>query len=124
MTLTAIGPVAIRPDSSVSVPLIPRQPRVKQAVRTDWAVPVVDAVPCALPITTVRQGARVAIHRTRRFTLLGHVPFVGSLVVPWLWPLHMLIVGLTAGHIRQTPDASLSYCDGSRPRRHVLILAT
>ncbi len=71
-----------------------------------------------LSVTTVRQGARVAIHRTRRFTLLGEVPVVGPLVVPWLWPLHMAIVGLTAGHIRHTPDASLSYCDGTTPRRH------
>ncbi len=58
------------------------------------------------------------MHRTRRLTLLGEVPVLGLLVVPWLWPLHMAIVGLTAGHIRSTADASLSYCDGTTPRRH------
>lgn len=72
----------------------------------------------ALPVTNVRQGAMVAMHRTRRFTLLGEVPVVGVMVVPWLWPLHMVIVALTADHIRHTPDASLSYYDGRRPERH------
>lgn len=72
----------------------------------------------ALPVTSVRQGAMVAMHRTRRFTLLGQIPVVGVMVLPWLWPLHLLIVASTADHIRHTPDASLSYCDGRSPHRH------
>lgn len=68
-------------------------------------------------VTTIREAARVAMHRTRRMTLLGNVPLVGHLVVPWLWPLHLAIVGATAGHIRHTPDASLSFCDGTPARR-------
>jgi hypothetical protein len=78
----------------------------------------VSAPAVALPISTIRQGARVAMHRTRRFTVLGDIPIIGLMVVPWLWPLHMVIVASTAGHIRQTRDASLSYYDGSTPVRH------
>lgn len=69
----------------------------------------------AQPVRTFRQGARVALHRTRRLTVLGDIPVLGLLVVPWLWPLHLVIVGATAGNIRQTPDASLSYYDGNQP---------
>ncbi len=72
----------------------------------------------ALPVSTLRHAARVALHRTRRLTVLGAVPVVGLLVMPWLWPLHMAIVGLTAGNIRQTPDASLSFYDGSPAARY------
>ena len=86
--------------------------------RPEPALPVVALPVVSLSVTTIRQGARVATDRTRRFTLLGEVPILGPLVVPWLWPLHMAIVGLTAGHIRHTPDASLSYWDGTTPRRH------
>lgn len=68
-------------------------------------------------VTTIAQSARIAMQRTRRMTLLGPVPIVGLLVVPWLWPLHLFIVGRTAGHIRHTPDAHLSFHDGRRPRR-------
>ncbi|MET3805893.1 hypothetical protein ABIB25_002901 [Nakamurella sp. UYEF19] len=68
-------------------------------------------------VTTLAQAARVAMDRTRRLTLLGQLPVVGVLVVPWLWPLHLGIVGLTAGHIRITPDASLSFHDGTVPQR-------
>lgn len=57
------------------------------------------------------------MQRTRRLSLLGSLPVVGRLVVPWLWPLHLSIVGATAGHIRHTPDASLSFCDGTPARR-------
>ncbi len=76
-----------------------------------------------LPVTTVAHAVRVAMDRTRRMTLLGEVPVVGLLVVPWLFPLHLLIVGLTADHIRLTPDASLSYSDGVRPRPHLPAIA-
>ena len=134
MTLIDIAPVALRPERTVTMPLVPRQARTTptRASRTA-AIPAAvartatmqakalpTAVHEALPVTTLRQGARVAIDRTRRFTLLGQVPVLGALVVPWLWPLHMAIVGRTADHIRQTPDASLSYCDGTTPRPHHL----
>ena len=75
------------------------------------------------PVTTVREGVRVALDRTRRMTLLGTVPVLRVLALPWLLPLHLLIVGLTADHIRHTPDASLSYSDGSAPRPHAGSLA-
>lgn len=65
----------------------------------------------------------MAMDRTRRFTVLGQVPVVGALVVLWLWPLHLAIVGSTAGHIRHTPYASLSFCDGTSPRWHRMIVA-
>jgi hypothetical protein len=71
-----------------------------------------------LPVTTLQQAVRIALDRTRRMTLLGAVPGVGPMVLPWLLPLHLLIVGLTADHIRHTPDASLSYSDGTAPRAH------
>lgn len=74
-------------------------------------------IPSPPAVTTLAQAARVALDRTRRLTLLGQVPVVGILVVPWLWPLHLGIVGLTAGHIRLTPDASLSFHDGTTPGR-------
>lgn len=70
------------------------------------------------PITTVREAVRVALDRTRRMTLLGSVPGLRRLALPWLLPLHLLIVGLTADHIRHTPEASLSYSDGTPPRVH------
>lgn len=78
-----------------------------------------------LPVTTVQQAVRIALDRTRRMTLLGCVPAVRWVVVPWLLPLHLMIVGLTADHIRHTPDASLSYSDGIPPRPHqgALVLA-
>src|ERR1700712_48005 len=135
MTITDIAPVGLQLERTVTVPLIPRQPRaspitpvrppptklpVSRTATLD-APEVPAALHLALPVTTLRQGARVAIDRTRRFTVMGHVPVVGVLVVPWLWPLHMAIVGLTADHIRLTPDASLSYSDGITPRRHLLI---
>src|SRR4051794_34470344 len=121
MTLTATAPVTLRPDRRMSSPPVARRPTVRLAAQRAAAVPCAGAQAYVLPVTTVRQGARVAMHRTRRCTVLGRLPVVGPLVVPWLWPLHMVIVGLTAGHIRHTPDASLSYCDGTRPRRHFLI---
>ena len=71
-----------------------------------------------LPISTLQQAIRVASDRTRRMTLLGQVPVLGIIAWPWVFPLHLLIVGLTADHIRHTPDASLSYSDGIPPRRH------
>lgn len=83
-----------------------------------------------LPVTTVRQAVRVALDRTRRMTLLGSVPVLRRLALPWLLPLHLFIVALTADHIRHTPDASLSYSDGTTPRLHraslglALLLAT
>lgn len=77
-----------------------------------------------LPVTTVRQAVRVALDRTRRMTLLGSVPVVRRLALPWLLPLHLLIVALTADHIRHTPEASLSYSDGTTPRVHPGSLAT
>ena len=80
---------------------------------TDSAVPA-----ATLPVTTVRQAFRVAGDRTRRMTLLGQVPVLGPIALPWIFPLHLLIVGLTADHIRHTADASLSFSDGIPPRRH------
>ena len=56
-------------------------------------------------------------------TLLGSVPGLRMLALPWLFPLHLLIVGLTADHIRHTADASLSYSDGTAPRAHTGSLA-
>jgi hypothetical protein len=83
-----------------------------------------------LPVTTVKEAVRVALDRTRRMTLLGSVPVLRRLALPWLLPLHLLIVGLTADHIRHTAEASLSYSDGRAPRVHpgslvlALLLAT
>src|ERR1700712_5627663 len=102
-------PVSVPPATAIPVPALPIA-----------ALPIAALPVIPLEVTTARQGARVAIDRTRRFTLLGEVPVLGPLVVPWLWPLHMAIVGRTADHIRLTPDASLSYCDGTTPRQHHL----
>ena len=81
-------------------------------------IPLTPLVTVARPVTSLGQAARVAMDRTRRFTLLGELPVLGTAVIPWLWPLHLGIVGWTADHIRHTPDASLSYCDGLSPRPH------
>lgn len=123
MTVTgnSSGPAGGVISTGSLAPLIPsmraspenpvRDPGVMAALRK------VQGRPSARPVTTLEQSARVAMHRTRRMTLLGQIPIVGVAVVPWLWPLHMFIVGRTADHIRHTRDAHLSFHDGRRPRR-------
>jgi hypothetical protein len=91
----------------------PRTPAIGTARSGDTALPVT-----TFPVTTVQEAVRVALDRTRRMTLLGSVPVLRRLALPWLLPLHLLIVGLTADHIRHTPEASLSYSDGTTPRAH------
>ena len=119
MTTLALQPLGRIAESAPAGSAPPFRPRTSglTAGLAPVARPSVAAPAAALSVTTTRQAATVAMHRTRRFTLLGEVPVLGPLLVPWLWPLHMVIVGLTAGHIRHTPDASLSYCDGTTPPR-------
>ena len=108
----------------------PRTPGAGEVRGMASAAPPTDIAAAAaasgiLPVTTVQQALRIALDRTRRMTLLGSVPGVRRMVVPWLLPLHLMIVGLTADHIRHTPEASLSYSDGATPRAHrgALVLA-
>jgi len=84
------------------------------------ALPIVNTqrVTAILQVTTLREALKIAVDRSRRMTVLGQTPLLGTLALPWVLPLHLLIVALTADHIRHTPNASLSYCDGTAPRRH------
>jgi hypothetical protein len=118
-----IPPVMTRPVAARTVAARPVAARTV-AARTVAARPVAAPPVITLPVTTVRQAVRVALDRTRRMTLLGSVPVLRRLALPWLLPLHLLIVALTADHIRHTPEASLSYSDGTTPRVHPTSLAT
>ena len=119
VTISAADRVAQPVERGTAGSVIPamRQSPEPRSIRDLTSMPPLRPRMPAVPVTTLLQGARVAMHRTRRMTLLGEVPGVGLLVIPWLWPLHMFIVGWTAGHIRHTPDASLSFHDGRRPHR-------
>lgn len=116
--------------SSEFVPVEARAAPTARKVPVTATVVVVDPIDRTvlgagtLPVTTLRQAVRIASDRTRRMTLLGSVPVLRLVALPWMLPLHLLIVGLTADHIRHTPDASLSYSDGTAPRVHAGSLVT
>ncbi len=121
------------PTASRTAPLVGPLPEARTQGRPTTStndtpvaiLPVATLPVTTLPVTTLREAVRIALDRTRRMTLLGSVPVLRIMALPWLLPLHLLIVGLTADHIRHTPDASLSYSDGTAPRVHTgsLVLA-
>ena len=46
------------------------------------------------------RAARIAWHRARAFSLVSHVPVLGAVIVPWLWPMHLAVVAGQGDQIR------------------------
>jgi hypothetical protein len=74
----------------------------------------------------VSEGSRIAWRRARSFNLLsGNRSAAGVLLAPWLWPVELLTVAISASRIRRLGGASMALHDGrpARPDPRLLVLA-
>lgn len=72
------------------------------------------------------EASRIAWRRARSFNLLsGNRSAAGVLIAPWLWPIELLTVAISAGRIRRLGGASMALHDGrpTRPDARLLVLA-
>jgi hypothetical protein len=74
-------------------------------------------------VSTV-QAVHVAWDRARAFSLVSlRYPVLAGFIAPWLWPVHLAVVGGQGDQIRSLGGASLAACDGERHRVHLPTLA-
>ena len=79
---------------------------------------MVDGHDIARGVSTVRAG-HVAWDRARAFSLVGRRhPVLAGFIAPWLWPMHVAVVGGQVDRIRALGGASLAVSDGERHRVH------
>lgn len=66
------------------------------------------------------QAVHVAWDRARAFSLVSRrYPLLGDFIAPWLWPMHLAVIGGQGDQIRVLNGASLAVSDGARHRMHV-----
>ena len=69
-------------------------------------------------VSTVQAG-HVAWDRARALSLVGsRHPVLAGFIAPWLWPVHVAVVGGQGDRIRALGGASLAVSDGERHRVH------
>jgi hypothetical protein len=69
------------------------------------------------------EASRIAWRRARSFNLLsGNRAAAGVLLAPWLWPIDLLTVAISAPRIRRQGGASMTLYDGQRTRPDPRIL--
>ena len=77
---------------------------------------MIDGHNIARGVSTVQAG-HVAWDRARGLSLVSrHHPLLAGFIAPWLWPMHLLVVGGQGDQIRFLRGASLAVSDGERHR--------
>ena len=72
------------------------------------------------------EASRIAWRRARSFNVLsGNRGAGGAVLAPWLWPIELLTVAISAKRIRRLGGASMALYDGrsARPDPRVLVMA-
>lgn len=108
-------------------------PRFYLATHRAGARPGASTGPITALQTTVLTGAggpaeasRISWRRARSFNLLsGNRSAAGVLLAPWLWPIELLTVAISASRIQRLGGASTALHDGrpARPDARLLVLA-
>src|SRR6478672_7095257 len=84
---------------------------------------MVDGHNIARGVSTVQAG-HVAWDRARALSLVSRrYPVLAGLIAPWLWPMHLAVVGGQGDQIRCLGGASLAVSDAERHRVHLPALA-
>jgi len=82
-----------------------------------------DGVNIARGVST-RQAVHVAWDRARALSLVSRRnPVLASFIAPWLWPMHLTVVGGQGDQIRFLRGASLAVSDGEPHRVHLPTMA-